>query len=79
MYALPHVKPIASGKLLYKTGSPTQCFCATLEGWDGLEDGREGTYVYLWLVYIVVWQKPIHCIAFILQLKKKNEEEEEAG
>lgn len=40
---------------------------------------REGTYAYLGLVYIVVWQKPIHCIAFILQLKKKNEEEEEAG
>ena len=46
--------------------------CATLEGWDGVEDGREGTYVYLWLIYIVVWQKPTHCIAFILQLKKKR-------
>ena len=52
--------------------------CATLEGWDGLEDGREGTYVYLWLIYIVVWQKPTHCIALIFQLKKE-EEEEEAG
>ena len=33
---------------------------------------REGTYVYLWLIHIVVWQKPTHCIAFILQLKKKK-------
>ena len=28
------------------------------------------TYVYLWLIHIVVWQKPIqHCKAIILQLK----------
>ena len=31
---------------------------------------REGTYVYLWLIHIVVWQKPIHhCRTIILQLK----------
>ena len=31
---------------------------------------REGTYVYLWLIHIVVWKKPIqHCKAIILQLK----------
>ena len=36
--------------------------CGNLEGWDGVEVGRrfkrEGTYVYLWLIHIVVWQKP---------------------
>ena len=31
---------------------------------------REGTYVYLWLLHIVVWQKPTqYCKAIILQLK----------
>ena len=31
---------------------------------------REGTYVYLWLILVDVWQKPIqHYKACILQLK----------
>ena len=30
----------------------------------------EGTYVHLWLIHFVVWQKPTqHCKAIILQLK----------
>ena len=37
---------------------------------------REGTYVYLWPIHVVVWQKPTqHCKAIIIQLKislKKN-------
>ena len=34
------------------------------------EGGTEGTYVYLWLVHIVVWQNPTkHYKAVILQLK----------
>ena len=34
---------------------------------------REGTYVYLWLIYVDVWQKMTKfCKAIILQLKKKN-------
>ena len=45
-----------------------------LEGWDGWEVGgrfkREGTYVYIWLIHIDVWQKPTqHCKAIIFQLK----------
>ena len=33
---------------------------------------REGTYVYLWLIHVVRWQKPTHyCKAIILQLKIK--------
>ena len=55
--------------------------CDNLEGWgevgwDGMGwevEGRfkrEGTYVYLWLIYVNVWQKPIqYCKAIILQLK----------
>ena len=32
---------------------------------------REGTYVYLWLVHVNVWQKPTQFFkAIILQLKK---------
>ena len=37
---------------------------------------REGTYVYLWLIHVDVWQKPIqYSKAIILQLKinKKTE------
>ena len=31
---------------------------------------REGTYIYLWLIHVDVWQKPIqHCKAIILQFK----------
>ena len=30
---------------------------------------REGTYVNLWLIHVVVWQKPVHHEAIILQLK----------
>ena len=44
-----------------------------LEGWDGMEGGRgfkEGTYVYLCLIHVDVWQKPTqHYKAIILQLK----------
>ena len=31
---------------------------------------REVMYIYLWLIHVAVWQKPIqHCKAIILQLK----------
>ena len=31
---------------------------------------RKETYMYLWLIHFVVWQKPIqHCKAIILKLK----------
>ena len=34
---------------------------------------REGTYAYLWLIHVDVWQKPTqHGKAIILQLKKKK-------
>ena len=37
---------------------------------------REGTYVYLWLIHIEVWQKTTKfCKAIILQLKKKKKSE----
>ena len=46
--------------------------CDDLEGWDG-EAGREaqeGICVYLWLIHVVLWQKPTqHYKAIILQLK----------
>ena len=30
----------------------------------------EGTYIYLWLIHVDVWQKPTqYCKAIILQLK----------
>ena len=49
--------------------------CDNLEGWNGVGGGRgvqEGTYVYLWLIHVDVWQKPTqYCRAIILQLKIK--------
>ena len=39
-YILPCVKQIASGKLLYSTGSSAQCSVMTRRG--GIEGGREG-------------------------------------
>ena len=40
-------------------------------GWEvGGKFRREGTYVYLWLIHVDVWQKPTqYCKAIILQLK----------
>ena len=40
-------------------------------GWEvGGSFQREGTYVYLWLMHVDVWQKPIqYCKAIILPLK----------
>ena len=39
--------------------------CNDLEGWDGKRGqrlGKEGMYIQLWLIHIVVWQKPTqHC------------------
>ena len=40
IYTLPYAKYIARGKLLYNTGSSTQCF-DDLEGWGGVGSGRE--------------------------------------
>ena len=44
--------------------------CNNLEGWERVGGGREGTYVYLWLTHVDVWQKSNqYCKAIILQLK----------
>ena len=41
---------------------------------------REGIYVYLWLIHIVLQQKPIqHCKAIILQLKINLKKEKSQG
>ena len=47
---------------MYEAGNPKPELCDNLEGWDGEEVGgrfkREGTYVYLWLIHVDIWQKP---------------------
>ena len=51
-------------------GAQICLLCDNLEGWDGVGGGREGTYVYLWLIHADVWQKPTqYCKAIVLQLK----------
>ena len=36
--------------------------CDNLGGWDGVggegEVQKEGTYIYLWVIYVHIWQKP---------------------
>jgi len=51
-----------------------QGLCNHLGGGMGRDLGGRfkngGTYVYLWLIHVDVWQKPIQCCkAIILQLK----------
>ena len=55
-------------------GTEIQCSVTTYRGGMRWEVGgrfkREGTYVYLWLIYVDVWQKPIqYWKVIILQLK----------
>ena len=50
--------------------------CNNLDGWEGVGVGgrlkREGTYVYLWLIHVVLRQKPTqYCKATTFQLKIK--------
>ena len=56
-------------------GELKQGLCHRLKGGVGREmggrSGREGTWVYLWLILVDVWQKTTKfCKAIILQLKK---------
>ena len=58
----------------YITQGAQSGLCDNLEEWDAGRGGgrfnREGTYVYLRLIHVVIWQKPAqHCKAIILQLK----------
>ena len=61
---------IASGKLLFSTGSSAWC-CDDLEGSDGgngveRRTKRVGIYVFTWLIHFVVQQKLTqHCKAII--------------
>ena len=80
-YTLPYVKQIASGNLLYDTGSSKLVRCDNLEGQVGQEVGgrlkRERACVYLCLIHIDIWQKLTqYCKADTLKLKintiKKN-------
>ena len=58
--------------------------CEDLEGWDVRGSGRglkrEGIYIYLELIHVVVQQKLTqHCKAIILQLKKNRIDDWDGG
>ena len=57
-----YVKQIASGKLLYNTGSSTWGSLTTWRGGMGWGLGgrfkREETHVHFKLIHVVVWQNP---------------------
>ena len=38
-------------------------------GWEVGGKFKEGTYVYLWLIHVDVWQRTQYCKVIILQLK----------
>ena len=78
---LPCVKQIANGNLLYDSGNSNWGSVTIQRGVMGRKVGwrfkREGTYVYLWLIHVDVWQKPTRfCKAIILQLKSKFKKRE---
>ena len=55
---------------LFEAGNPNLVLCDNLEGWCGEGGGWEvqegGTYIYLWLIHVDVWQKPSeYCEVFI--------------
>ena len=55
-----------------QAGSSKSRLCDNLEGWDGVGSRftREGTYVYLRLIHVDIWQKQTqYCKAIVLQLK----------
>ena len=61
-----------SEKPLYGHRELNLVLCDNLEGQDGEGSGGRG-HMYLWLMHVVVWQKPTkYCKAIILQLKIKK-------
>ena len=60
-YTLLCAKWIATANLLYGSGNSNKGSVTTNRGGMGREMGgrckREGTYVYLWLIHVAVWQK----------------------
>ena len=74
-YTSKNALQLASGNVLCAAGSPNPALCDNVERWDGRwgRFKREGTYVYPWLTYVDVWQRPTqYCKSMILQLKKLN-------
>ena len=62
-YTLPYVKQIARKNSLGDTGSSTQCSVTTYRVGKGrVSEGREGTYVYLWLIHVDVCGRGQHDI-----------------
>ena len=68
-HALPYVKQVTNGNLLYDSGNSNQGSVMTQRG-DRVGGGKEGTCIYLWLIHVDVRQKPTqYCKAIILQVK----------
>ena len=68
IYTLTYVKQISSGNLLYDSGKSNQ-ISVTIQRYVGERLKKKGTYVYLWLIHVIVWQKSTHYKAIILQSK----------
>ena len=49
---LPYVKEIAKGNLLYGSGNSNRGSVTTEKDGMGRRFGREGTWVFLWLIYV---------------------------
>ena len=73
-YTLLYVKLHGQWEFVEDTGSSNGMLCDNLEGWHGVGGGGKvqegGTYVFLKLIHVNVWQKPTqYCKAIIFQLK----------
>ena len=72
---LSYVKQSASPGSMHETGHSGPVHWDDPEGRDGMgrSEGRiqdGGTYVHLWLIHVIVWQKPLqYCKVISLQLK----------
>ena len=69
-----YVKLHGQWEFVEDTGSSNGMLCDNLEGWHGVGGGGKvqegGTYVFLKLIHVNVWQKPTqYCKAIIFQLK----------
>ena len=75
-HTLPYVKKITSWNLLYDTGNQNLEWYDNLEGWDGEERGGrlrgKGTYMYLWLIYVDIWQTIIILYAYLTYMQSTS-------
>ena len=61
---------------MYDTGNPNLKCYGNLEGWDGEERGGrlrgKGTYMYLWLIHVDIWQTITILYAYLTYMQSTS-------